>query len=140
MVLLSRGVLFLFYIAAHIYHLHGGEDSLLLRLFVSELNFIPHIKNMTKTGFQSFSCQDRGVVHAFITHCLDYCNALLSSLPKKSISNLQLLQNSAAKVLMRTRRQAHYTHFKIAALAPGSILRFYPKFSKCVHATAFLNG
>ncbi len=37
-------------------------------------------------------------MHAFISCCLDYCNALLAGLPKKSISNLQLLQNSAAQV------------------------------------------
>ena len=51
-------------------------------------------------------------MHAFISCPLDYCNALLSVFPKKSISHLQLLQNS---VLTGT---AHYTGFKIAALAP----------------------
>ena len=79
----------------------------------SELNFLPHIKNMTKIGFYHLKniarvrpflsqASTEVLMHAFITCRLDYCNALLSGLPKKCILNLQLLQNSAARVLTRT--------------------------------------
>ncbi|XP_029938415.1 uncharacterized protein LOC115381268 [Salarias fasciatus] len=89
-------------------------------IFDSELNFIPHIKNITKIGFYHLKniarvrpflsqASTEVLMHAFISCRLDYCNALLSGLPKKNISNLQLLQNSAARVLTRTRGRAHIT-------------------------------
>lgn len=49
------------------------------------------------------------LTHAFISTCLDFCNVLLSGLPKKTISNLHALQNSATRVLTKTRMQAHIT-------------------------------
>uniref|UniRef100_A0A8C6NVU5 Reverse transcriptase domain-containing protein n=1 Tax=Nothobranchius furzeri TaxID=105023 RepID=A0A8C6NVU5_NOTFU len=89
-------------------------------IFDSELTFIPHIKNITKIGFYHLKNIARvrpilsranmeTLMHAFITSRIDYCIALLSGLPKKSISGLQLQQNSAARVLMKTRRREHIT-------------------------------
>lgn len=89
-------------------------------IFDSELNFIPHIKNVTKIGFYHLKniarvrpflsqANTEVLMHAFISCRLDYCDALLSGLPKKTISNLQLLQNSAARVLTKTRGRAHIT-------------------------------
>uniref|UniRef100_A0A3P9LR34 Reverse transcriptase domain-containing protein n=2 Tax=Oryzias latipes TaxID=8090 RepID=A0A3P9LR34_ORYLA len=105
-------------------HLHNFKPSQCVRnlgvLFDSELNFIPHIKNVVKTGFYHLKniarvrpflslASTEVLMHAFIFSRLDYCNALLSGLPKKSLSNLQLLQNSAARVLTRTRGREHIT-------------------------------
>ena len=84
----------------------------------SDLNFETHIRNITKTSFyhlrniakvQPFLSQadTERLMHAFITSRLDYCNALLSGLPKKTISTLQTVQNAAARVLTKTRRRAH---------------------------------
>uniref|UniRef100_A0A3B3C1C6 Reverse transcriptase domain-containing protein n=1 Tax=Oryzias melastigma TaxID=30732 RepID=A0A3B3C1C6_ORYME len=89
-------------------------------IFDSEFNFIPQIKNITKTGFYHLKniarvrpflslASTEVLMHAFISSRLDYCNALLSGLPRKRISNLQLLQNSAARVLTRTRGREHIT-------------------------------
>ena len=89
-------------------------------LLDSDLDFIPHIRNITKTGFYHLKniarvrpllslASTEVLMHAFISSRIDYCNALLSGLPKKSISNLQLLQNSAARVLTRTRGWEHIT-------------------------------
>ena len=89
-------------------------------LFDSELDFIPHIRNTTKIIFYHLKniarvrlflslASTEVLMHAFISSWLDYCNALLSGLPKKSISQLQLLQNSDARVLTKTRKRARIT-------------------------------
>lgn len=86
----------------------------------SDLNFESHIKNVCKTSFyhlrniakvRPFLSQNdtERLVHAFITTRLDYCNALLSGLPKKNINQLQLVQNSAARVLTKTKKWSHIT-------------------------------
>ena len=89
-------------------------------IFDADLNFSKHFSNITKTAiyqirniakirsFLSFS-DAQTLIHAFVTNHLDYCNSLFSGLPKKSINRLQLVQNTAARVLTRTRRYDHIT-------------------------------
>ncbi len=83
----------------------------------TDLSFSSHVKAVTKSAYyhlkniariRSFvSSQDlEKLVHAFITSRVDYCNGLL---PKKSIRQLQLIQNTAARILTRTRTSEHIT-------------------------------
>ncbi len=73
----------------------------------SDLYFEKHIKEITKSAYYHLknisrindlmSQQDlEKLVHAFIFSWLDYCNSVFTGLPKKSIRQLQLIQNSAA--------------------------------------------
>ena len=49
------------------------------------------------------------VVHAVVSSRLDYCNALLARLPQYMIDRLQVLQNSAARLITGTHRKEHIT-------------------------------
>ena len=84
----------------------------------SDLNFNSHINKVTKTAFfhlrniakiRSFINQNDAekLIHAFISSRLDYCNALFTGLPKKTTERLQVIQNSAARLLTRTKRREH---------------------------------
>ena len=49
------------------------------------------------------------LVHAFITCHIDQCNSLLYGLPEYDIAKLQRIQNSAARLVTRTRLYDHIT-------------------------------
>ena len=49
------------------------------------------------------------LIHAFISTRLDYCNALYIGISQASLARLQLVQNSAARLLTQTRRSEHIT-------------------------------
>ncbi len=68
-----------------------------------------HLKNIARIRC-FFSSQDlEKLVHAFITSRVDYCNGLLTGLPKKTSRQLQLIQNAAARILTWTRKSEHIT-------------------------------
>ncbi len=68
-----------------------------------------HLKNIAR--IRSFvSSQDlEKHVHAFITSRVDYCNGLLTGLPKKTVRQLQLIQNAATRIQTRTRKSEYIT-------------------------------
>ena len=47
------------------------------------------------------------LVCAFILSKLDYCNSLLSSCPNQLLNKLQKVQNSAARLVFKARKQEH---------------------------------
>ncbi|KAL0151164.1 hypothetical protein M9458_053677 [Cirrhinus mrigala] len=86
----------------------------------ADLSFSSHVKAVTKSAYYHLknitrircfvSSQDlEKLVHPFITSRVDYCNGLLTGLPKKTIRQLQLVQNAAARILTRTRKSEHIT-------------------------------
>ncbi len=88
-----------------------------IKILETDLNFSSHVKAVSKSTYyhlkniariRSFVSSQylEKLVHAFITSRVDYCNGLL---PKKSIRQLQLIQNAAARILTRTRKSEHIT-------------------------------
>lgn len=60
-----------------------------------------NIGTVVKLGFYHH------LVHAFISSSLDYCNALYTGISHSALSHLQLVQNSAARLLTGTKKREH---------------------------------
>ncbi|KAL3066451.1 hypothetical protein OYC64_016411 [Pagothenia borchgrevinki] len=85
----------------------------------AHLTFEAHIKQLCKNSYHlrniaklrpTLTLSDAEKrVHAFVSSRLDYCNALLTGIPNKSIQKLQYIQNSAARILMRVCKYDHIT-------------------------------
>jgi len=46
-------------------------------------------------------------MHAYVTSKLDYCNTVLYGLPDHQLSKLQRIQNTAARIISRTKSSEH---------------------------------
>jgi len=87
-------------------HTHEGRS--LGVIFDSDMNFEKHFSNRTCQirSFLSFSYVQTLVLTFVSTH-MDHCDSLITRLPQKSINRFQLTQNTAARVLTRTRKYDH---------------------------------
>ena len=56
------------------------------------------------------------LVHAFVSYRLDYYNTLSLAYLKKTINRLQHVQNTAARILTKTRKFNHITPVLISLL------------------------
>ena len=61
------------------------QPSIILKISPESRTFLVSQKDQEK------------IIHAFVSIKVDYCNVLLTSIPKKIIKQLQLIQNAAAK-------------------------------------------
>ena len=109
-------------------HIMVGEECITLSeasrnlgvFFDEHFNMQNHVQKICRSAYAQLRniAQVRSVlpqktaetlVHAFITSKLDYCNALMYGLPACIISKLRRLQNSAARVVTRSRKFDHIT-------------------------------
>ena len=115
--------------------------------FQNDLRTDIHVKNICKSSYlalhkigQIRNLLDKSttekLVHAFITSRLDFCNSLLLGLPDSGISKLQRVQNSAARLVTRSKTCDHISpifsdlHWlpvrQRIAYNPSSDIQLYP--------------
>ena len=79
-----------------------------------------HINSVCRSGYGQLrnighirrcltSDSSKSLVSGLVSSRLDYCNALLYGLPNTSLSKLQRVQNTAARIISRTSRHSHIT-------------------------------
>jgi len=68
-----------------------------------------HLRSISKIRKYLDEKTTKVLVHAFIFSKLDFVNSLLYGLPKYQIGKFQLIQNSAARIITKTKKRLHIT-------------------------------
>ena len=99
------------------------------------------IRNIRKIKFLLTTEQTKVIVNSLVVSCLDYCNGLFFGTSEKTLHQLQLIQNAAAKAIMGKYKHDHMGDdlkllhwldvkkrivFKLALLAHKSIIGLAP--------------
>ena len=109
-------------------HMYIDSDQILLSskaknlgvYFDSKLSMTPHISHLAQImllelrrikQIRSFLNEGavKTLVSSFILSRLDYCNSLLYGLPMDTLKRLQLIQNNAARLILKKRKRDHLT-------------------------------
>jgi len=111
-----------------------------------------HLRNISRIRCFVSNQDLEKLVHVFITSRVDYCNGLLTGFPKKTIGQLQFIQNAAARILKRTRKYEHITpvlrffhwlpfriDFKVLLLVYKSFNGLGPQYIAYMHTEYKLN-
>ena len=89
------------------------DDVCLLGVTISsDLSLQRHVSKVSATGCVSSDVSDdhltqrsaATLVHAFVTSCVDQCNAVLAGATKSVTDTLQRVMNAAARVVSDTRK------------------------------------
>ena len=65
------------------------------------------IRNIGKIRKYIGPSETARLIHAYVTSKLDHCNSVLYGLPDHQLSKLQRIQNTAARVITRTKQSEH---------------------------------
>ena len=68
-----------------------------------------HLRNISKIRHLLTETATIQLVHALVTPRLDYCNSLLYGLSESLVGKLQRIQNIAARIVTRSKKQCHIT-------------------------------
>ena len=79
--------------------------------YIKEVRKKSHLKHRRIRQIHPYLTQKatESLVHSLISSSLDYCNSILYNTPSYLIKKLQLVQNTAAKLITRSRKYDHVT-------------------------------
>jgi len=101
---------------------HNGSVKHLGIIFGQCINMYEHVTSVCRAAYyllknnhrlKAFLTQESlvTVVHAFVISGIDNCNSLLYGISDYKINHLQRIQNSAARIVINTRKYDYITQF-----------------------------